>query len=140
LCQAVGRADLSKNPRFSSVAQRQQNGSELVALLDACFAGKDLAQWTKIFDDHQLAWSQVPTTAEVVHDPQLAANDVLVPFDHPDFDQLRTVNSPMFLADEPKTRPQPPPALGQHTREVLGALSYDPTMIERLAALGVIQI
>jgi crotonobetainyl-CoA:carnitine CoA-transferase CaiB-like acyl-CoA transferase len=139
LCKAVGREDLCADPRFATVSDRRDNGRELVALLDACFATQDLAQWRAILDDHQLPWSPVPTTAEVAADPQLMANDVFVTYGG-DLAGLRTVNSPLFVADEPKRRPQPPPALGQHTEEILRSLSYSSEAIERLTAERVIQV
>jgi crotonobetainyl-CoA:carnitine CoA-transferase CaiB-like acyl-CoA transferase len=140
LCQAVGREALSEDARFSTVAARRQHARELVVVLDACFAAKDLAEWTTIFDAFQVVYSPVPSPAEVVCDPQLTANEVFVAFDDPRLEPLRTINSPIFVAGEPKRRPQAPPTLGQHTREVLGSLSYSQETIERLATEKVIQV
>jgi formyl-CoA transferase len=50
---------------------------------------------------------------------------------------LRTVDSPIRLAGVHKIPPTPAPAVGQHTREVLGSLGYDDARIEALLASGV---
>jgi formyl-CoA transferase len=140
LCRAVGREELRDDARFSTVAARQQNSRELASLFNACFAERDLCQWKTIFDALDLVWSPVPPASEVIRDPQLAANEVFVAYEGAEMDGLRTINSPLFVADEPKQRPQPPPQLGQHTRQVLGTLGYSPQMIERLAGEQVIQL
>lgn len=140
LCQAVGREDLRDDPRYATVEARKQHTRELVAVLDTCFAAKDLAEWRTIFDLFQLVYSPVSSGPEVICDEQLMANDVFVPFDDPELAGVRTVNSPFFVADEPKQRPKAPPTLGQHTREVLGSLSYSAEAIDRLAAEQVIQV
>jgi crotonobetainyl-CoA:carnitine CoA-transferase CaiB-like acyl-CoA transferase len=140
LCQAVCREELRDDRRYASVPARQQNACELAALLSACFATRDLAEWKTVFERLDLVWSPVPSPAEVICDPQLAANETFVEYEGAEFSGLRTVNSPFFLADEPKRRPQPPPALGQHTREVLDSLGYSANAIQRLSSEQVVRV
>lgn len=140
LCQAVELPCMGSDPNLSTVAGRQQHSAEIVARLDAQFAKRDLAEWRTIFADHHLVWSPVALSTEVIHDPQLRASEVLVPFDDPELSHMLTINSPFFLAGEPKRRPLPPPAIGQHTREVLQSIDYSDTAIDALAAERVIQL
>ncbi len=140
LCQAVSREDLRNDERFATVAARRQHSRELAAVLNACFATRPLAEWQAIFDRLDLVWTAVLPAAEVIQCPQLAANDVFVRYDGDELKGLRTVNSPISMANEPKQRPQPPPTLGQHTREVLTSLGYSPATIDRLANERAIQL
>jgi crotonobetainyl-CoA:carnitine CoA-transferase CaiB-like acyl-CoA transferase len=139
LCRAVCREDLRDDARFSTVSARQRHARELVAVFDRCFAEKDLAEWKAIFEELHLVWSPIPSASEVVRDPQLTANEVFVSYAQPEMRGMRTINSPLFIADEPKRPPQPPPALGQHTREILSSLCYSQEAIERLIAEEVVQ-
>lgn len=139
LCRAIGRPelpDLMNDPRFATLEARIQN-VELIALLDAVFAQKDMADWIEIFAAHDLAWSQVSTIPEVAQDPQMAANDVFIEFDHPRHGRLKTVNSPLFVEGAEKVTPQPAPEIGQHTREVLQMLGYAEAEIASLIERGV---
>lgn len=138
-CRAIGRLELESDPRFSTLAARKEHTRDLVRLLDQHFATKNMEEWRVLFREHQLVFSPVPDTWDVIADGQMALNDVFVPFDSPELSEMRVVNSPIFVADAPKRRPQPPPELGQHTREVLRGLSYDEATIARLAAERVIE-
>jgi formyl-CoA transferase len=44
------------------------------------------------------------------------------------------------LSDTPGRLRHPAPALGQHTRELLGAIGYSPERIAALAADGVVKL
>jgi crotonobetainyl-CoA:carnitine CoA-transferase CaiB-like acyl-CoA transferase len=45
------------------------------------------------------------------------------------------VSSPISVAEQPKIEPRPAPGYGEHTREVLTSLGYEPKDIEQLLAV-----
>ncbi len=137
LCRAIGHPELIADPRFDTSAARVESGRELVAIIDAAVAEKDLAEWKGIFAEHDLVWSPVSTIEEAAADAQMAANEVYIEFDHPRHGRLRTVNSPLFVKGARKLTPQPAPEIGQHTREVLQMLRYSEDAIEELLESGV---
>jgi crotonobetainyl-CoA:carnitine CoA-transferase CaiB-like acyl-CoA transferase len=49
-----------------------------------------------------------------------------------------TVNSPLWIAGEPKVKPRRAPGLGEHTDEILAAYGFAPADIEKLRQSGVI--
>jgi formyl-CoA transferase len=51
---------------------------------------------------------------------------------------VRGVASPMRLVDTPPVLRRPPPALGEHTDDVLGELGLDAAAIAALRAGGVV--
>jgi len=74
--------------------------------------------------------------AQLFAHPQLHARGMLVEVDHPALGQIRMVGSPLNAAqpsgDEP---PLPPPAVGEHTAEVLtSVLGVSSAEVQRLAA------
>ena len=52
----------------------------------------------------------------------------LVPFDN---DSVLTVTSPISVEGQDKVKPRRPPAVGQHSDEVLREAGYDATMIAK---------
>ncbi len=76
----------------------------------------------------------VQDVGEVAADPQTEAIGILQrlgPY---------TTLGPAFSADgERPAYESPPPALGEHTAEVLAEVGYSPEEVERLAAAGVIR-
>lgn len=135
LCRAVGRADLLEDPKFSKAEPRLRNTPELIAIFDAAFASKDMAEWREIFERHEVTYGPVPGAEDLPGDEQMKANGVLVPIEGAESGEW-TVNSPINLRGEEKVKPRPAPEIGEHTFEVLGALGYGQAEIESLLDAG----
>ncbi|MEU5886883.1 CoA transferase, partial [Streptomyces sp. NPDC047461] len=58
------------------------------------------------------------STKEIIEDPSLAANEIVVEVDHPERGTFTTIGNPLKLSDSP-THITPSPLLGQHTEEIL---------------------
>jgi crotonobetainyl-CoA:carnitine CoA-transferase CaiB-like acyl-CoA transferase len=96
LCHALGRLELIDHSHFATPELRRAHGPELVGIIDAVVAGKDLAEWGEIFRQHGVIWSLVPNTQQVAADPQMEANGVYAEIEP----GLRTVMNPLTLAGE----------------------------------------
>ncbi len=68
------------------------------------------------------------------HDPQISARGMIVEQTHATAGTVRSLGNPVHLSDTPVGYRRPPPALGQHTDEVLTALGYSAQDIARLRA------
>jgi crotonobetainyl-CoA:carnitine CoA-transferase CaiB-like acyl-CoA transferase len=122
LLAAIDRPEWADDERFNGVRARRHNAAELVGLLDELFATRTRAEWTAIFDQHDVWWAPVNTPAEVIVDPQAIAAGTFV--DVPEgggSPAHRAVASPVQF-DGQDVRPGPVPALGQHTDEILREL------------------
>lgn len=133
LCHALGHPELIDHPRFATPELRRANGPELVAIIDAAVAGKDMAAWKEIFHRHDVIWSPVPSTQQASTDPQMEANGVYAEIEP----GLRTVTNPLTLAGVEKVKPKMAPAVGQHTFDVLRGLGYCEGAIAELLHRGV---
>ena len=132
---AIGREDLTNDPRFATDASRKQYAGELVRILDAEFALRDLDDWRSILDGVGVTFGIVGTVNEVLDDRQMRDSGALVPF--ADGEQL-TVSSPFHLDGVDKVPAQRAPALGQHSEAVLREAGYSAADIDRLRFLGVL--
>ena len=71
-------------------------------------------------------------------DPQLLANDIIVPIADGGASPRYTVNSPVTIKEAPKVPPRAAPDLGEHTDQVLNDLGFDSDQIAALHASGAI--
>lgn len=133
LCAAMERADMLHDPRFATTEARREHCEEFVAAIDAEFAKYPLAEWARRFHHHDVLYGVVPLTADVAQDTQMAANGVFIEMtDAP----IRTVDSPVRVEGLEKRRPQMPPAVGQHSREILAELGYSEQAIAHCESDG----
>jgi crotonobetainyl-CoA:carnitine CoA-transferase CaiB-like acyl-CoA transferase len=75
--------------------------------------------------------------ADAIDDPHLKAVGMIDVRDHPSEGPYRYVRDGPRLSETPMGLHRHAPRLGQHTREVLTNLGYDPTQIDELVTAGV---
>ncbi|WP_028134542.1 CaiB/BaiF CoA transferase family protein [Bradyrhizobium japonicum] len=135
LAKCLGREDLINDPRFVTKADRHARSVELIKILDETFATKDLAEWRKILDGNGLVFGVVAILDDIPNDKQMLDNEVLVPFEN---DTMLTINSPIWIDGAKKVQPRKPPAVGEHSDEILRAAGYDEGAIKQLRSNGAV--
>jgi crotonobetainyl-CoA:carnitine CoA-transferase CaiB-like acyl-CoA transferase len=133
--KCLGRDDLQNDPRFATSRDRMKNAVELTTVLDKTFATKDRSEWREILAAGGIVFDIVASARDIPNDSQILANDILVPFDN---DSVLTVTSPISVEGQNKVRPRRPPAVGQHSDEVLREAGYDAAMIAKLRTDGAV--
>ena len=81
----------------------------------------------------------VADVADVAHAPQTEALGILQSLHHPSIPDLRLPALPLSFDRERAMHRSAPPAIGEHTDEVLREAGYDNEEIAALAAEGVIR-
>jgi crotonobetainyl-CoA:carnitine CoA-transferase CaiB-like acyl-CoA transferase len=135
LTRCLGREDLTNDPRFATKPDRHARSIELIAIFDEIFATRDLADWRKALDGNGLVFGVVGILDDIPGDQQMIENEVLVPFEN---NTIMTINSPIWIEGSTKTRPRLPPAVGEHSDEVLRGAGYDDAAIKALRASGAV--
>jgi len=135
-CRAIEREDLINDPRFSTPEQRSNNMPALIAITDTAFAAMPAALALQRLQQHDIPHSRIATVTHIVEDPQLIANDVLIPVEGENY---RTVNSPIEVNRYKKRQPKRAPNPGEHSKVVLQTLGYDESKIETLFDEKIIQ-
>jgi formyl-CoA transferase len=136
--KAVGRAELLADRRYSNAKARHINAHDLVAELDQLFGAQPLAHWKKMLDGARLPYGVVQIPDEIVKDPQLLENKIIIPIDDGCANPRYTVDSPLTIKESPKVAPKVAPKLGEHTDEILQLLGFDAEQIGTLRAAGAI--
>ena len=138
VAKAIGRADLLTDPRFSDPAKLVANMSQLAAILDEVFGAKPMAHWYEVFNGVHVTFGVVQGPQEVVNDPQLRANDIVVPLEGAGGKLTSTVSSPIQVHGVTKVPARRAPALGEHNEEILKLLGFSATEIDGFRANGAV--
>ena len=136
--KAMSLPALLDDPRFSDPKLRAANAADLVAILDPVFASQPLAHWKKTLDDGRVIFGVVQIADEIIHDPQMLANGILVPLADDATGATRTVNSPVQVEGVSKVAPRRAPRLGEHSLDILRELAFKDDDIDRLCAAGAV--
>jgi formyl-CoA transferase len=138
LIRAIGQAQLAADPRFSDAHKRLENTAALVEILDPVFASQPLAYWKQVLNAGRVIFGVVQNAKDIISDPQLEANEIVVPLEGAADPQARTVSSPIEVAGFPKAKPRIAPGLGEHNEEVLKSLDFSVGAIARLRETGAV--
>jgi crotonobetainyl-CoA:carnitine CoA-transferase CaiB-like acyl-CoA transferase len=134
VANAIGRADLLTDPRFADPAKLMQNMPQLTAILDEVFTSQPMAHWYEVFNGVHVTFGAVRGPQEVVEDPQLRANDIVVPLEGAGGKLQFTISSPIQMHGVAKVPAKRAPEIGEHTEEILEQLGFSATEIEGFRA------
>jgi crotonobetainyl-CoA:carnitine CoA-transferase CaiB-like acyl-CoA transferase len=115
LAKAVGRPDLASDVRFADNRARGANASQLAGILDEVFDSQPLSHWREIFDQANITYGVVRHPSEAMSDPQLLANDIIVPLEGAGENLKHTVSSPLKVHGVAKVPARRAPELGAST-------------------------
>ncbi|MFO7571489.1 MAG: CoA transferase [Gaiellaceae bacterium] len=140
LCEAVELPELVASPRFRSNPDRVANREALVEILSERLRERDTSEWTERLTMAGVPAAAVADVADVVHAPQTDALELLQRLPHPRIPGLRVPGLPVSFDGERARHRSAPPAIGEHTEEVLEELGYDAGEIGELEADGVVRL
>lgn len=138
LCTAIGRPDLAGDERFRRGPDRIANRLALLERLNAVFLQQPAAHWVEAIDKAGVPVSFVNELVEVFEDPQVRSRGAIVEQPHPQAGTLKLLANPLRLSATPVDRYGLPPALGEHTNEVLTALGLSESQIDELRSRKVV--
>jgi crotonobetainyl-CoA:carnitine CoA-transferase CaiB-like acyl-CoA transferase len=138
LATGIGRPDLLTDPRFADPAKQAANSAQLTAILDEVFASQPMAHWHKVFDHGHITFGVARAPTDVISDPQLKENDIVVPIEGAGGNVKFTVSSPFQVHGVAKVPAKRAPDLGEHSDEILKQLGFSATEIDGLRASGAI--
>jgi crotonobetainyl-CoA:carnitine CoA-transferase CaiB-like acyl-CoA transferase len=138
VAKAIGRPDLLTDQRFSDPAKLVENMSALAEILDDVFGSKPMAHWRKVFDGVHVTFGVVRGPEEVINDPQLRANDIVVPLEGAGGKLTSTISSPINVHGVAKVPAKRAPALGEHNEVVLKELGFSTSEIDDLHESGAV--
>jgi len=140
LAQAIGRADLARDPALADRAGRKADEDRIDAAISAWTETRAAGEAAAALRAAGVAAHAVFTPKDLVEDARLAAREFWVELPHPECTGARHAGIPWRFSATPLAVRRAAPALGQHTdavlREVLG---YDAERIAALRAAGALE-
>jgi|FaiFalDrversion2_1042247.scaffolds.fasta_scaffold00426_4 CoA:oxalate CoA-transferase len=122
LLAALGLPELIDDPRFETPSLRTQNHAQLEPILSQAFRQKTTREWLAELEPLGIPCGPLNDIAQAAADPQVQARQMLVEVEHPKGFRLKVANTPVKLSRTPGGVQGPPPAIGQHTDQVLREL------------------
>jgi len=133
LATLCGHSGWVEDERFANNSARVAHRKEMVAAVAECISRKPAAEWLDRLEEAGIPAGPINTISQALADVQ-AQHRAMV----------RTiagtpmVGSPVRMDGERVDSDLPPPALGQHTGEVLQELGVSPAEMERLSREGIV--
>ena len=97
-----------------------------------------MTHWYDAFNGVHVTFGVVRGPEEVINDPQLRANEIVVPLEGAGGKLTSTISSPIQVHGVSKVPAKRAPALGEHNQEVLEQLGFTAAEIDGLRASGAI--
>ena len=138
-CQHVGRDDLASDPRFATNAERIANYEALLPAVREIIRGKTSEEWLTELRAAGVPCGRINSVAEALSDPHVIERGMIVELEHPALGLVKSLATPVHLADTPLVYHRHPPRLGEHSDEVAGELGYSADQVAALRADGVLQ-
>ncbi len=141
-CRAIGREALIVDARFRTVKDRHKNRVELERQVTEIMITKTVAEWQQILDAADVPHGPVNSIGQALNQPIVRERGLVKEVQHPAAGTVKVIGNPLrFEGKYEAGRLEPPPLLGEHTREVLGSLiGLSDAEIERLICDNVIAV
>ena len=120
----VGQPELAADPRFATQSQRTANIEALYATVEGFIATRSTAAWLEALARMDIPSSRVGRLEDLRDDPHLAATGFFQSIDDPDMGRL-VFPGVAVRFDGERLAVGMPPRLGEHTEEIIKALSSE---------------
>ncbi|MFF4761669.1 formyl-CoA transferase [Streptomyces sp. NPDC001292] len=138
ITELINRPELAEDPDWATPEVRLPKLDKMFQLIEEW--SSTLPKWEVLeaLNAHGIPCGPILSTKEIIEDQSLAANEMIVPVEHPERGTFKTVGSPLKLSDSPVTITSSP-LLGEHNEEVYaGELGLDEEELKLLKTNGVI--
>lgn len=137
--EAIGRAELSTDPRFATEELGRKNLDQLNAEVEKTLMTRTAAQWETYLNEKGVPAMQVLSLPEAIAQPQVRARNFMHTFEAADGVAKFTVpTEPYRLSGSDAVKRKRAPKLGEHTEELLGELGMSGEEIKKLRKEGIV--
>ena len=136
LVDAIGAAELRRDPRFATNDLRVRNRAAINAAVEAKLAGGSTAEWIERLNAAGVPCGRVMGLPEVFDDPQVLEQQMVLQREHPGQGVVSMLGFPVKFAEAPCALRRPAPELGADTEAVLREFGYPAAEIARLREAG----
>jgi crotonobetainyl-CoA:carnitine CoA-transferase CaiB-like acyl-CoA transferase len=132
MCLALDHPEWRDDPRFKGPADRVRNAGIRIEMTAEVLRTRTSAEWLERFDREQVPCAPILSREDLLQDPQIAANHLIVESVHPHAGPMRQPRPAARFAATPAEIRIPAPVLGEHTDAILRELGLNPNEITHL--------
>ncbi|MFM0505885.1 CaiB/BaiF CoA transferase family protein [Paraburkholderia caffeinilytica] len=136
LCNLLGVNHLADDPRFRQSSDRVVNRAAMRTELAPAFLKRSCQAWIELFEQNDILCARVSDYEDVLINPQLLHNQMVIDVDHPVKGKFQTVGCPIDSTESNTHAFRPAASKGEHTLEILAELGYLSSDVDRLIELG----
>ena len=137
--RAVGRPELTEDPKFAEAQQRLRNAAEIDAIMADWIGQRTLDAALAVFEEAGVAAAPIYDAEQLLDDPQLRARGVYAPVPDPELGPMRVQAPVPRFSATPGRVTHLGPRLGEHNADVYaGLLGLDGGRLQELREQGVI--
>ncbi len=118
-CAAAGHAEWASDERFATNPQRVLHREALIRLIRGVTTSRDTADWIAAMEAAGVPCGPINTLDKVFDDAQVRARGLRIELPHAVAGTVPLVANPIRMSASPVAYRRAPPALGEHTGEVL---------------------
>ena len=133
MCDAIGAPELAAHPDYATGAARSKNRDALHAEMEKRLLAHDSAHWIDLLNKAGVPSGPIYAIDEAFGDPQAQHLGIVQKVG-----DVAYLGQPVTLSRTPSQVASHPPALGEHTTEILRDLGCDATEIAQLVAHGIV--
>jgi formyl-CoA transferase len=122
LFQAMGRADMIDDPRFSTNPKRVENVEELDLIVGAWVSARSQDEVIELLEDAGVAVAPILDVRDLAEDPQLRHRGAIATVNDPELGDVRVPNVLPALSATPGSIRSSAPRLGEHNWDVYHGL------------------
>ena len=127
MCAALAHEEWLEDERFKTANDRIINVKERLDMTAEVLLSRSSEEWLSRLDSEGVPCAPVLQRHEVFEQEQIRINEMVEEFDHPVAGRIRQPRPAARFDRTPAAMQRHAPTLGEHTRELLEELGFDPT-------------
>lgn len=138
LCKLLNKPELATHPDFATIPLRVANRKKLMSELTVLLASKTSAQWQELMEAQDIICGPIADYDMVMESPQLKHNGLIVDTPNSVAGNVRMPGLAVGDRNAQSRVKYGPPALGEHSCEVLAEFGLSQSQIDALLASGAV--
>jgi formyl-CoA transferase len=135
--RAIGRPELTADPRYATNAERVRHAGELDAMIGAFVAQRTQAENVAFFEQAEVTIGPVYDIAQIVEDAHVLERELIAEYPDPDMGAFPMHHVVPRLSGTPGAIRSPAPKLGEHNHALLAEAGVNEAAYAKLLAAGV---
>lgn len=137
-CDVIGREDWKDRGEWKGHMDLGENDPTLADDLTEVMSTRPLDEWVEVLLAAGVPASPVLVPEDLVDNPHVQHRRIIVDSTDPRYPDVKYLRVPIEIPEADFSVVHSPPALGEHTAEIMASLGYDAAAQQELAAGGAI--